>query len=411
MFTWPELPKASPGPLRDKLLVAWVAHKSEQERLYRGKAESQVSILFLALIMRYASDSAAETALMRLRKPVSPKAGGWLTLTKRARGRFGNFYKPGKLAEKDLNSWQIAGEALFGPGGALEPYRCRPIFSDEGIKPFGCLVLAVVEKCGPLTVNEMKTILKSYMSGKSVERYLGYIFGWELVRRSNDKYFVVRGLSYRVDELEVELGAADRMLKVDNERDKKWIEYQTEILGKAEPKLLKAAIRKLSCFYCCATPPPTGGQVEHFPPKHWGGSDETSLLLPICKPCNTSHGNRIRGSKPEILKAQPEPITIQMEGTPDEIVEFFMLQMLSNNLTYATALNEKKIDEAKSAALSVSHIWAAIKGHGGGVRFVDTSSGEIESDKKSVPYLKLHQYLLDYQGIPALLAPLKPRKP
>jgi len=150
---------------------------------------------------------------------------------------------------------------------------------------------------------------------------------------------------------------------------------------------------------------------EHFPPKHWGGSDETSLLLPICKPCNTSHGNRIRGSKPEILKAQPEPISIQMEGTPDEIVEFFMLQMLNNNFTYATAMNEMKIDEAKSAAWSVYEIWAAIKGHGGGVHFVDTRSGEIQSDNKSVPYLKLHQYLLDYQGIPALLAPLKPKKP
>jgi len=248
------------------------------------------------------------------------------------------------------------------------------------------------------------------MSGKSVERHLGYVREWGLIRLSKDKYFVARGLSNKVDELEIELGAADKSLKVDHERDRKWVEYQTEILGRPELKLLKAAIRKLSCFYCRVSPPPTGGEVEHFPPTHWGGSDETSLLLPICKPCNRTHGNRIRGSKREIMEAQPEPITIQMDATPDETVEHFMLEMLNNVLIYATALNEKKIDEAKSAALSVSHIWAAIKGHGGGVRFVDTSSGEIESDKKSVPYLKLHQYLLDYQGIPALLAPLKPKK-
>ena len=410
MFTWPELPKSSPGQLRDKLLLAWVAYKSEQGRLFRGKAESQVSILFLHLILRYASASAAETALQRLRKPLTPSAGGWLTLTTRARGRFGHHYKPGRLAMRDLSAWQTAGELLFGPGGALEPYRCRPIFSGSGIGPYGCLVLAVVERCGPLTAGEVENLLATYMSKKTIQRHLGYVLGWELIKFSKGKYFVTRGLSKKVEKLEIELGAATKMLKVDNARDKQWIEYQTEILGKPELLLLKAALRKLGCFYCTATPPPTGAEVEHFPPIHWGGSDETSLLLPICRSCNRIHGNRIRGSKKEELKTRTNPIRIEMDATPKDVVEHMMLAMLASNFDYATAMNDYKIDDAKEAALSLYESWAAIKGHGAGVEFLDTGTGEIDRGSKTEPHVNLHQYLADYQGIPELLSPLKRKR-
>lgn len=411
MFAWPELPKSSPpGQLRGKLLLAWVAYKSEQERLFRGKAECQVSILFLHLLLRYASASAAETALQRLREPLTPSAGGWLTLTRRAKGRFGNYYKPGKLAQRDLLAWQEAGELLFGPGGALEPYRCRPIFSGSGIGPYGCLVLALVEKCGPITALEVEQLLSSYMSKKSVQRHLGYVLGWDLIKLTKGKYHVTRGLSKRVENLEVQLGATVKMLKVDNDRDRQWIAYQTEILGKPEILLLRAAVKKLACFYCAATPPPTGGEVEHFPPIHWGGSDETSLLLPICRRCNGVHGNRIRGSKKEELKLRTEPLTIQMNGTPEEIVEFLMVAMLNSNLLYATALNDNQIDDAKEAALSMYEIWAAIKGHGPGVEFLDTGTGEIDKTSKIEPHIGLHQYLAEYQGIPDLLSPLERKR-
>ena len=407
MFAWPELPKSSPGQVRDKLLLAWVAYKSEEQRLFRGKAESQVSILFLHLILRYASASAAEAALQRLRKPLTSKDGGWLTLTTRARGRFGHHYKPGKRAEKDLPAWQTAGQLLFGPGGALEPYRCRPIFSGSGIGPYGCLVLAVVERCGPLTAHEIENLLSSYMSKKTIQRHLGYVLGWELIKFSKGKYFVTRGLSKKVEKLEIELGAATKMLKVDNARDKQWIEYQTEILGKPELQLLKAAIRKLACFYCTATPPPTGGEVEHFPPIHWGGSDETSLLLPICRSCNRIHGNRLRGSEKATLKARTEPTLIQLFGTPQETVEYIMQVMLSCGFLYGTAMNDNKIDEAKDAALSMYELWAAVKGHGAGIEFVNTGTGEVDKMSRTEPHVGLLQYLEDYQGIPELLSPLK----
>ena len=328
-------------------------------------------------------------------------------MTTPARGRFGHHYKPGKLAERDLAAWQHAGEMLFGPGGALEPYRCRPIFSNSGIGPYGCLVLAVVERCGPVTGKEVESILASYMDVKSVRRHLGYIKGHELVRLKGDKYFVTRGLSKKIEAVELEFGAAVKNLKVDNERDKKWINYQTEILGKPELDLLKSTLRKLSCFYCEAVPPPTGGEVEHFPPIHWGGSDETSLLLPICKRCNKIHGNRIRGSKPEKLTALAFVLTIKFPGTPEETVQYFMNQMLSNSLLYATAMNEMRIDDAKAAAWSAYAMWAAIKGSCEGVRFVDTRTGEIDEGSPREPLIEFHDSLKDFQGIPDMLAPLK----
>jgi len=92
------------------------------------------------------------------------------------------------------------------------------------------------------------------------------------------------------------------------------------------------------------------------------------------------------------------------------VVEFLMLAMLNSNFIYATAMNDNKIDEAKAAALSMHETWAAVKGHGAGVEFVDTGTGEIDKKSKTEPHVGLRQYLEDYQGIPELLSPLKRKR-
>ena len=99
-----------------------------------------------------------------------------------------------------------------------------------------------------------------------------------------------------------------------------------------------------------------------------------------------------------------------MAGTPEETVEHFMLVMLFNNFSYATAMYENKVDEARDFALSTYEVWAAIKGHGAGIHFVNTITGEIDKSGKIGPHVTVHQYLADYQGIPELLAPLKRKR-
>lgn len=408
MLEWCPIPRPSPGPLRDKLVLAWIAFKASEAERFRGKAESQLSILFLELLMRYSSESAAEAARVRLAKPKTPKAGGWLTLTTPSRGRLGNFYKPGKLAEPSLDEWVQVGEMLFGPGGAMEPYRCRPLFSSAGIGPVGCIVLAAIERCGPVTADELVELLKSYTTPKTIRRHLGYVKGYELIRQRGDRYFTPPDIREQVVRLERDLGAADRCLEIDNARDRKWIAFQTEILGKPEIDLIKATLRKLDCFYCGRPPRPTGGQVERFPPRKWGGSYEHSLLLPICWKCNTRHGNQLGRSTREFVPLIDEPIQIYMAGDSADVVDHFAKLMASNSMEYAVAMDEGRIGDAKEAALRSFTTWAAIKGLGAGVRIVDVRSGEIRSEPSSRDELTFLEFLEDFKGVPALLVPRPP---
>lgn len=412
VFAWLPIPENAPGQLRDKLLVAWVAyHASENERI-RGKAECQVSILFLELLMRYSTDSAAEAARKRLTKPESPARGGWLTLTRQARGRFGNYYKLGKRGESDAEAWRAVGEMLFGPGGVLEPYRCRPLFSRSGLGPNGCVVLATIERGGSLTGPEVVELLDSYMDRSTVRRQLGYLKSWGLVVEEKGRVFTTHRLRSQIEQLERDLGAADRCLQIDNGRDRKWIAYQTEILGRPEIDLIKATLRKLDCFYCGRAPLPTGGEVERFPPEKWGGSYEYSLLLPICDLCNSTHGNLLGRTRTELPPVINDRIEIRMSGNPSHVADHFMKVMVSNSLEYATAMNEGRLDDAKEAALRNFPVWAALKGLGEGVRLVNLSSGEIDQFDATADTESLIEFLDGLRGVPELLAPLDglPRK-
>jgi len=408
---WVAVPSERPGDLRDKLLVAWVAYWSEVNGMQGGKAECQVSILFLQKMFSYAGQSAAEKSLKRLRKRASPRLGGWLTLTTKAKGLKGNHYKLGPLGQAQKDAWVALGKTLFGPRGVLKWYLKRAILNKRGLKPHGCLILAFVERFGPISENEVVTQLRSFIDRKTVKTRLRYIVNEGLLFESNGEYYTPADLRELVPEHEEWTGAAEEQLKVDRARDMQRIEFQTSVLGDLEIRELKKALRKLECFYCRRTPPPKGNEVEHFPPIKWGGSDKYSLLLPICKKCNTRHGQQIGKTKHAKLHVRKEPLSIPWNGDRDEAVAFFMRLTLFRNFEYAVAMNDGRLDEARHAATFNFPIWAALKGAGGGAELVYQDTGEIVHIKAGTEFKKLKAYLANYQGIPALLKPAYQSKP
>lgn len=336
---------------------------------------------------------------------------GWLTLTTEAVGIKGHHYELGPLGWVQKDAWVALGKTLFGLGGVLDRYRMRPIFSSYGLNPHGCLILAFVERFGPVSGKEVVAQLLSFMDRKTVKKRLGNIVSEGLLFKSNDEYHAPADLRKRVEDHERWTGAAERRLQVDNARIKTWIEFQAIILGEPEIKMLKAAMRKLECFYCCHTPPPTGNEVEHFPPIHWGGSDEYSLLLPICVKCNRRHGQQLRKTKSAKMLVLEEPLRIVWNGDHDEAIAHFMLLMLFRNLEYAVAMNDRRLDDARHAATSTFPIWVALKGAGMGAKLIYNDTGEIVDIQVGAEYEKLKEYLSDYAGVPELLEPTYKSKP
>ena len=106
------------------------------------------------------------------------------------------------------------------------------------------------------------------------------------------------------------------------------------------------------------------------------------------------------------------PLDVQFPGSRDEALAFFLRVMLIDNFIYATAMNEGNVKKAKSAALAHAGIWAALRAGDSSLRFVDTRTGEVSipavrGPDVPDPFLALEEYLVDYQGIPEMLSPLR----
>jgi hypothetical protein len=403
MRAWHTVPEVRPSELRDKLLVAWIAYHSKQNELRGGKAHCQVSILYLQMLFCYSTPGGAERSLNRLRASSTKFGAPWLEISQYARGVLGHHYRLGHPATANKEAWEQLGECLFGASGHLEPFRSRPLFSVNGITPFGCLLLSFVNSFGPVTETEITDALETFYSRVQIKKRLRYIENDGLIHKKRDRYFTKPNIRSIVERFEKLTGASEKHRLVENSRDKQWIAFQTEVLGKPEIRMLKSALRKLDCFYCAATPPPTGGQVEHFPPKKWGGSDTTSLLLPICKKCNGRHGRLLGIHSKAAIKLAPKRLRMPWDGDLESATTHILLRTLAQNMHYAIAMNDGRINDAYEAAKSVAVIWAAARGIELKLDVIKKTTGEIEVMGSTDEFEQFSEFLNSYRGIPALM--------
>lgn len=403
MRKWHDVPSTGPTDLRDKLLVAWIAYQSSKRELQGGKAHCQVSILYLQMLLCYSTPGGAERALNRLRATSPTHGAPWIEISQHAHGIKGHHYRVGKPAKAQLVAWVQLGEALFVEGGFLEPFRSRPLFSHHGIGPYGCVVIAFVNSFGPVTEEEVVHALKTFFNKSSIKKHLGYIVHEGLVSFKHGKYHTKPTLRTDIERHEKLTGAAKKQRIAENSRDKKWVLFQTEVLGKPEIRMLKAALRKLNCFYCGKVPPPTGADVEHFPPKKWGGSDETSLLLPICRKCNGRHGRLIGKHKKSVIPLTPARIKMIWGGDLESAVFHVFGLAIAQSMHYAIAMNQGRVDDAYESAKSIAVLWAAARGVNSSLEIVSTSTGEIKDANGVNEYEHLIEELNNYRGIPELL--------
>jgi hypothetical protein len=377
MFAWKDFPETRPKYLRDKLVLAWVAYHSQQEGASRGKAECHLAIRHLEMIFSFSSQSVAEACLNRLKRSASKASSGWIVVSTAASGLKGHRYRIGARAKSNASQWVDVGQMLFGPGGLLEPYRTRPVFTGKGLGPEGCVVLAAIDKCGPIGKRELITLLSTYISASTVKKNTGYLLSEGLVIEKDKKLFTSRLLVKKIDEFEVVYDLVDNHVKHHQNLLSESLAYQVALNGGPELVTLIAALRKLPCIYCKELPPPTGGDYEHFPPKKWGGSDKLSLLVPACIRCNRSHGPLIARGGNGKIEVPESAINFVTEMRTDEFRYWLADQMLLRAHHYATALNNRDIESAYAIATSDFPvlIWLAMRA--GRLNLVNQSTGEI----------------------------------
>ena len=402
MFTWPKFPDDRPKYLRDKLVVAWVAYHSSDAS--RDKAECHLAVRFLEMRFSFSSRSVAEACLKRLTKRLSPKKSGWLEVSTPARGLKGHHYRLGSRAAPDYERWVAVGEALFGPGGALAGYVTRPVFRGTGLGPEGCAVLAFVERCGLVSTGETIQMLSTYVSATTVRKRLKNLEAEGLIARRGDSFFAPRHLLSLVRRYEEGYNLTDSHIQHHRRLLNHSLTFQVDLMGGPELTTLKATLKKMRCFYCKKQPRAEGETIEHFPPRHWGGSDENSLLLPVCYGCNKSHGPLIRQKSVDVIDNSVFRLAIDLN--PGEVRYWLAEAMLVAASNYAAAMNRRDVDGALAVAQSpVVSLWAAMRRGEGSLEIVNTMSGEVTLSARDDSSPDVQAVIDNLAGLAVLVSP------
>jgi hypothetical protein len=270
----------------------------------------------------------------------------------------------------------------------------------------GCLCLAFIEQFGPVSKAEVVDSLRRYMTPATIRTRVARLVSSDLVLKAEGDYYVPRNLRQRLRADELTFGAAARAREVDKAIGVKQYAHQVNLLGGPTLSRVKSMLKKMPCFYCRTEPPSEGGEVEHFPPVRWGGSDGLSLLLPICRPCNGSHGGILKGTPRS--KTPAESIDrIVFPGSPEEartwLLQVFMLRAAS----YAAHLNDGALDEARQAALGLFPMWIALKS---GVQIVDSTTGTSAELSVGHDMDVVAEVGEGFGGIPELLGGIKKKR-
>lgn len=294
------------------------------------------------------------------------------------------------------------GRDLFGPAGLLAPYLARPILqrSGLGLSLNGCLVLAVVDKFGPINRTALKELLGDFMDTRTIFRALTRSTSVDLVLADEEEFYAPRNLRDRVRDIEFRAGGAARVAEIDRAIGLDQYSYQVQIQGGPTLTRTKSLLRKEPCFYCREPAAPEGGAVEHFPPKKWGGSDRLSLLLPICRTCNSAHGAILKLS--ESLAAPVEiPKRFDFPGPVEEAREFVLKMMMVSAAAYAAELNNRNVESARDYARAIFGVWIAVRE---GCPIVDSTSGVLTKDQVPLDVVLLLERARDLGGLPRLMS-------
>ena len=226
--------------------------------------------------------------------------GGWLS-SRRFEATEALTYRPGRLliGKPKLHAeWKSLSSSLFGTGGLVKKFVNSAVWG-HGVLGFNqTLVLGtLVYRHQSFRRVDIIKYLDGFVGVSSIDNALRTLVDAQIVSKENGLYTRRRDWSKNLKIfLDSQKGGTARKERIKrevrNDRDK----YANHCrLGRLTPQE-KRKLLKNPCLRCGKK----ANEVEHYPPRKYGGHDHTHLVWAICKECN-------RKTKSFIQKLGPLP--------------------------------------------------------------------------------------------------------
>jgi len=145
----------------------------------------------------------------------------------------------------------------------------------------------------------------------------------------------------------------------------------------------------LRCCYCGGLGDDVSGRctLEHLPPKHWTGTSQAGLLLPVCNGCNNAHSHQIKQTKRGLIGLREPQLRIVTAEEWELLSGHSDKQALKTNLfgvvkharNYMDAISTGRLHDAEAAAEasapSAQAVWE------GTLTLIDVEGGEVRHVK------------------------------
>ena len=371
-------------PEKVVLLVAWVAfHQSRNQTSEPVEFAERTAQILLGVKSR--------TTIHKRFRPAQDD--GWLKCEIPARvGRdgernWGNRYVLGPKAARDRKRWVAFGHWLFGEQGCLRPFQSSGLLLDHAFgRDNRWLTFSLLMDRG----NQWSTSSQVYeaacgllrsegLVGKHLDRFVEW--GAAERRRSNsDGVSQFRAVASHADLVTIarERGWNDSYadLEVNVANDRLGLSHVT------------AQIVTLRCCYCGGKGDDVSGrcELEHLPPKHWTGTSQAGLLLPVCNGCNNAHSHQIKQTKRGLigptkprLFVPSEALALLQGESDDEVLKANLFGIGASARTYRDAISTGQLLDAKIAAKELAPIAQAVRE--GTLTLIDVKGGQARHVK------------------------------
>jgi len=361
-----------PHALRDGLITAYVAY----EEAFTG-SEIELSVRTVQGLLSSASHNTGSGVLVRCRET------GWLDRIAPAKGVIAATYRLGPRSLIDRDVWVALGTYLFArSGGVFNHWLTSPWLLYQGIGVPKCLMLAVIQERGESSPADISTALLGLVQPHNASTHLRVL--WEQGFLDRDESLKPFRYRVAVTEAWLEREAAERLLNVRRDRLGLQIERERrdyrEIVGVDRSKF-RAFIKKQGCAYCGLPASDSDPmQVEHVPPKHWGGGPKTGFELPVHRSENRAHSELIK-ALPVRLPASPRfefdaPDDIWQEPD-DELIDFLATWSARKVNEYRFLMNQGRNKEAFDLCERLAHLAATVAAHDGECTIINSVTGEV----------------------------------
>jgi len=220
--------------------------------------------------------------------------GGWL-ISRQFEETEALTYRPGRLLTSNpkLNTeWQSFASSLFGTGGLVKRFVNSAVWG-HGVFGFNqTLVLGtLVYRNQSFRRIDIIKYLDGLVGISSIDTALKSLVDAKIIRKENGTYIRSREWSKNLKILlDSHPGGTARKKRIAREVRKDRNKYETLCrLGHLTPQE-KRKLLKNPCLRCGGK----ANQVEHYPPRIYGGYDHTHLVWAICKRENIEIGHFIK---------------------------------------------------------------------------------------------------------------------